>query len=206
MCKPAELKNEKLYPSQLQGLKQNVNSQVYASKPSQNKLTSFRRILASTAVFYIFFSKLMHDRSPHSTMYDPNSVYVPGAGFSGFWFTLGRLQSIEKPHEKNYYCFSAGCLGVVSRLTNSSVNDMMDYAVHAQQLWMKGEISRYEVASEFIDKLIPLDDGRNATQHVKTSVLDRINVVTTTYGIGMNIRRPIDTEELREMLIQTTFM
>lgn len=198
MCKPIEVKNENLYQSQLR---------VIPLRSQYNK-SSYIRILASVVILYVSISKIIHDQSSFSTniRHDPNSIYVPGAGFSGFWFTLGRIQSIEKPFEKNYYCFSAGCLGVVSRLTNSSVNDMMDYAVSAQQLWKKGEISRYEVASNFIGKLMPIEEGINSTQLAKKSILDRINIITTTYGVGMNIRRPKSTEELREMLIQTTWI
>jgi len=195
MCKPIKF-DDKPFRSQIQG---------YALK-SQSTKSSFVKILASAGVLYVTISKIIIDRTSLSTsIRDPDSVYVPGAGFSGFWFTLGRLQSIERPFEKNYYCFSAGCLGVVSRLTNSSLNDIMDYAVSAQKSWKKGEISRYEVASNFIDKLIPIEDV-NSSELVKKSILDRINIVTTTYGVGMNIRRPKNIEELREMLIQTTWI
>jgi len=45
----------------------------------------------------------------------PDSVYLPGGGFSGFWFHLGYLHSIpsESLHEHDYYCYSAGCLGTL---------------------------------------------------------------------------------------------
>jgi hypothetical protein len=37
--------------------------------------------------------------------------FLQGGGFSGFWFHLGFLQSIENLEEYDYYCFSSGCLG-----------------------------------------------------------------------------------------------
>ncbi|KAG7363886.1 hypothetical protein IV203_037087 [Nitzschia inconspicua] len=45
-------------------------------------------------------------------------IYVPGGGFSGFWFTLGRLSalSFEQAQQETFVCYSAGCLGVVATL------------------------------------------------------------------------------------------
>lgn len=43
----------------------------------------------------------------------PASIYLPGGGFSGFWFHLGSLYSFSEKHnlhDYDYYCFSAGCL------------------------------------------------------------------------------------------------
>ncbi|KAL3918989.1 MAG: hypothetical protein SGILL_003981 [Bacillariaceae sp.] len=45
-------------------------------------------------------------------------IYVPGGGFSGFWFSLGRLQSLSAKDmfQEKFVCYSAGCLGVVATL------------------------------------------------------------------------------------------
>jgi hypothetical protein len=45
-------------------------------------------------------------------------IYVPGGGFSGFWFTLGRLSALssEQLYREKFVCYSAGCLGVVATL------------------------------------------------------------------------------------------
>lgn len=43
----------------------------------------------------------------------PASIYLPGGGFSGFWFHLGYLYSFSEKndlHDYDFYCFSAGCL------------------------------------------------------------------------------------------------
>ena len=35
----------------------------------------------------------------------PRTIYVPGYGFSGYWYILGRLQSIQEPRvENDYFC------------------------------------------------------------------------------------------------------
>lgn len=49
---------------------------------------------------------------------EDDCIYVPGGGFSGFWFSLGRLQSLQHPQDERFVCYSAGCLGVVSVLWN----------------------------------------------------------------------------------------
>mmetsp|Transcript_11582 Transcript_11582/g.21093 ORF Transcript_11582/g.21093 Transcript_11582/m.21093 type:complete len:164 (-) Transcript_11582:560-1051(-) len=158
----------------------------------------------------------------------PNSVYVPGAGFSGFWFTLGRLQSMDRPQDKEYYCFSAGCLETVATLTNRPIHEMLVLANGAQNDWRQGRIGMYDVTSKFIDGLLGLDEShtyQTTTSHESTSssplmngvspnlmdlvVLGKIHVVTTARvfsGLRHVIRTPTTIAELREMLIQTTFM
>lgn len=131
---------------------------------------------------------------------DPKSVYVPGAGFSGFWFTLGRLRSLPNPWEHNYYCFSAGCLGVVATLSNRTFEDMSEMAFGVQRKWNEGEISRYDVVEDFVDRLLP------SSVRFGDELLERISVVTVTEGVGTNIRRARSVAELREMLIQTTWI
>jgi len=149
-----------------------------------------------------------------TTNIDPRSVYVPGAGFSGFWFTLGRLQSIPNPREYNYHCFSAGCLGVVATLLyNKTVDDMASVAFDVQRKWRNGEISRYAVVEDFVDRLLIPGNG-NASDDFSNDngllfdvgLLERINVLTTTKGIGVNMRQARSVAELRELLIQTTWI
>ena len=67
------------------------------------------RYLATLALLLVVVVLTAASRSPTSTgtanatatadaadgtiNVDPDSVYVPGSGFSGFWYTLGRLSS-----------------------------------------------------------------------------------------------------------------
>lgn len=55
----------------------------------------------------------------------PSSVYIPGGGFSGFWFHLGYLQSMNMDnhlHDYDYYCFSSGCLGKQTTTTTTKAS------------------------------------------------------------------------------------
>jgi hypothetical protein len=136
-----------------------------------------------------------------------STVYVPGGGFSGFWYTLGRLQSIPDPYAYQYYCYSAGCLGVVASLQNRSVHDVYTIASTAQRKWLQGDIGRYDVVPEFVDHLLYSDP------HLQDAVvqgLPRVHVITTTRGpwggLSHSIRVSDNVESLREMLLQTTWI
>jgi hypothetical protein len=81
-------------------------------------------------------------------------MYVPGAGFSGFWFTLGRLQSLPDPFAQKFYCYSSGCLAIVSILNGLSMESVSMLARTAQSEWSTGQISRYHVVPQFVDSLL----------------------------------------------------
>jgi hypothetical protein len=112
------------------------------------------------------------------------TVCVSGGGFSGFWFTLGRLQnSIILPttttsttttnygigtsptvtdtntqnlttNKKEYYCYSSGCLGVVAALSRYNMEDMWNIAHNIQLQWKSGSLDRYDVVTTFVDDLL----------------------------------------------------
>eukprot|EP00568_Trieres_chinensis_P013214 CAMPEP_0183316098 /NCGR_PEP_ID=MMETSP0160_2-20130417/53838_1 /TAXON_ID=2839 ORGANISM="Odontella Sinensis, Strain Grunow 1884" /NCGR_SAMPLE_ID=MMETSP0160_2 /ASSEMBLY_ACC=CAM_ASM_000250 /LENGTH=315 /DNA_ID=CAMNT_0025481811 /DNA_START=1 /DNA_END=945 /DNA_ORIENTATION=- len=170
----------------------------------------------------------------------PRSVYVPGAGFSGFWYSLGRLAAIPDPSSMIYHCFSAGCLASVATLTGQGLDDVMQLAVGAQLRWRTGKIDRFEVVEEFVDGLLGLRTDtfglnwtdattvvgisvtRNITRpctHIGScrqrilmddpKLLSSLRVVTTAKdvdGFRHAIRAPNSVEELREMLVQTTWI
>jgi hypothetical protein len=142
----------------------------------------------------------------------PDTIYVPGAGFSGFWFTLGRLRSIEDPASKHYYCFSAGCLGVVASLRNFTVDEMLDLAEGIQGKWTSSEIDRYQVVGEFVDNLVNASSSTYSTLRPidEPNILSRLHIITSVkdkwIGLKSQIRSPKTNDELREMLLQTTWM
>lgn len=170
------------------------------------------------------------------------TIYVPGVGFSGFWFSLGRLKSIPDPTSKHYVCFSAGCLGSVAILNGFSVDEMACMAQSAQLSWKDGHINRYEVVSNFVDGLVYrkfpigpsgdtldclgrldlLGDDKNGDDNLDNAsiienatttkldnnadLLSRLHILTTNTSMKASMRSPRSLLELREMLIQTTWM
>jgi hypothetical protein len=138
-----------------------------------------------------------------------NSVYVPGGGFSGFWFTLGRLRSIPDPETKNFYCYSAGCLGVVATLSNYTMEEMYYIASNIQSRWKRGDVDHFDVVETFLDDLL-FGDRSNSSLFGDEDLLSRLNIITTVKGnwFGLNavVRKPESLENLHEMLLQTTWI
>jgi hypothetical protein len=176
------------------------------------------------ALLWSSVHRVSYFASPPSPV-EKDSVYVAGGGFSGFWYALGRLDSIEDPSSKKYYCYSAGCLGVVSMLSNYGVEEVFDMAVNIQNQWKRGEISRFDVVGTFVDNLLygpsnvcHKDDPNNVTFTLSSPLMDdprllsRLNIITTARSdsswlrIQHSIRTPTSLENLRTMLIQTTWI
>jgi hypothetical protein len=134
---------------------------------------------------------------PTIMRYNPpkkDTVCVSGGGFSGFWFTLGRLQnsiilplttttdsevdtptiSIDNNNKnssqtrKEYYCYSSGCLGVVAALSRYSMEDMWNIAYNIQLQWKSGQLDRYDVVTAFVDDLL---FGRQYQESTRQSLI-----------------------------------
>jgi hypothetical protein len=130
-------------------------------------------------------------------------------------FILGRLQSIPDPANKNFYCFSAGCLGLVASLKGIAMEEVHSAAMNAQTRWQTGEIERYEVLTSFVDFLVnhnvaneTIDTGIIGEQHMP--FLNRLNVLTTVrdgrVGLKTSTRTPTSVDSLRTLLIQTAWI
>mmetsp|Transcript_21839 Transcript_21839/g.41098 ORF Transcript_21839/g.41098 Transcript_21839/m.41098 type:complete len:259 (+) Transcript_21839:56-832(+) len=160
-----------------------------------------------------------------------DAVFVPGAGFSGFWYSFGRIKSLENAKDQNYYCFSAGCLAISAHYLDKDFESVADTALKIQNSWRVGDLSRYSVATEFVDTLLSsttTDDGsissssssssdslsRNGSSdlaigsdsEVEEEWLSHVNVLTTTWYGGVKISVASNRRELREMLLKTSFI
>jgi hypothetical protein len=145
---------------------------------------------------------------------DHDSICVSGGGFSGFWFILGRLQSIPDPTNKNYYCFSAGCLGLVASLRGIAMEDVHGMATNLQTQWKTGEIERHEVLTSFVDFLVyhkvsnETSDGEIVGEDLP--FLNRLNVLTTVrdgrFGLKTSTRTPTTVDSLRTFLVQSAWI
>lgn len=110
----------------------------------------------------------------------PGSVYIPGAGFAGFWYHFGYFTQQHHPlgyetlqrknhsqtdrnihHEmvkKNnstYYCYSSGCLGYVLAAASVDIETVLTAAQRVQKLWLEGQIHRYDVVPNFLQEVLP---------------------------------------------------
>jgi hypothetical protein len=139
---------------------------------------------------------------------DPNSVYVSGGGFSGFWFSIGRLQSVQNPATKSYYCYSAGCLAVVAALSNSTLELMSDLSFGVQRRWQTGETKHHGVVTDFLDKFVVTPNVQALLRDEE--LLAKIHIITAVkngwYGLKSAIRSPTGADDLHKMLLQTTWI
>ena len=195
--------------------------------PNKRRVCSFFFQLISSlcACAMIWFDLVGKDDVSSSSrvvqIHDPqNCVHVPGAGFSGFWFTLGRLQSLPDPFAETFYCYSAGCLAAVSTLNGWNMEQVSTFARTAQHEWATGQTSRYHVVPQFVDQLLVLEISNATTtgttmaredEHPPTW-LSQLNVITTKpnhkdgWGVQTTIRTPKSMADLRELLIQTAWI
>jgi hypothetical protein len=139
---------------------------------------------------------------------DDDCVYVPGGGFSGFWFSLGRLQSLRRKqqqrqslrhpqdhleelrpqqppthhhHKDRFVCYSAGCLGVVATLLDRhSMSELYAIARAIQVEWAEGRLHRYQVVEAFVDALLDgVGEGDEDGHDVWKAIRDQLFIVTT---------------------------
>ena len=159
-------------------------------------------VLVFVTICFAMFLLPMTERTTTVSI-DPHSIYVPGGGFSGFWFTLGRLQSIPDPKSKNFYCYSAGCLGVVAALSNYTVEEMSDMAFSIQHMWKEGHVDRYGVVDAFLSRLL-------TERPIAVELLSRIYIITSIrsgiVGLVPSIQNAQSIAELHKMLLQTTWI
>mmetsp|Transcript_14867 Transcript_14867/g.22701 ORF Transcript_14867/g.22701 Transcript_14867/m.22701 type:complete len:330 (+) Transcript_14867:185-1174(+) len=157
-----------------------------------------------------------------------SSIFVPGVGFSGFWFALGNLQSLPDPTSQDYYCFSAGCLVSVAVLNGLTVEEIVCMALSSQTAWKEGRISRFEVVSTFVDQLLlpRLENDENTKSNTclksqqqqlsaemnndkigrLSKYLSKLHILTTNTAWRASMRTPNGLVELHEMLIQTAWI
>jgi len=132
-----------------------------------------------------------------------STIYVPGGGFSGFWFHLGFLQSIDDVQDYNYYCFSSGCFSVLAVLLNRTLMKLVEAAEVSQSLWKSGELSSYYLVDHFFDSIVPPEKDF-ALEH--EGILSTIHILVTTKKEGLQIQQPRNRSELKEYLVQTTWI
>lgn len=229
-----------------------MNPRLYRKLLFITSLISFWALLSFAAIFLecpTFLKPFLRDNANvnnyTNVSFPTRRIYIPGAGFSGFFYTLGRLHSIHssatEQYDDEYYCFSAGCLALVATLMEVPLDRAVEMAHASRKKWITGEIGRYDVVKYFVDELLYdrtfADSSRltqcnsktetkkqmqcnlsNSTQHIWSvgpqhkiyQHLSKINIITSTWKgnpiITQSIRSPSTVLELKQMLLQTTWI
>jgi hypothetical protein len=101
-----------------------------------------------TKYLFLVLLKLTFHYPPHPL------PTVRNIGFLGFWLLLGRVQSMERPPDHQFHCFSSGCLAATCALYNISVDDTLNKSLDLQRQWNDDQISRYQVVEHFVKFLV----------------------------------------------------
>jgi hypothetical protein len=144
------------------------------------------------------------------------AVYVRGGGFAGFFWTLGYLDATRaasppdesaEERQKDYYCYSGGCLSVVCHLLNITLSESVQNGGSLQREWYEGTLSRYEIVNKFIDVMYEDAGVYGMPEEERERVLEQINVMVTSFpGMKLGIVTPKDFKTLKSLLIQTSYI
>jgi len=152
-----------------------------------------------TGVVYFIAAPPLHWIYEKSGSAGPSSICIQGAGFPGFWYHLGFLQDNPFLRNHEFYCYSSGCLSLLMAQLNATLDVAYGYALGAQRSWLDGNITRYEIVARFVDDLL---------QHgeLEPDFISRTNILVTSTEKGVAAENPTNVEELRDLLIRTTFI
>ncbi|KAL3794328.1 hypothetical protein ACHAW5_009888 [Stephanodiscus triporus] len=158
-----------------------MNSQIhFNSKGLRLALALSPIILLTASIVVNFLSMFLEPYGAEFSSFaeqelgDSVDIYIPGAGFSGFFYTLGRLQALHDTSSHSskafeYYCFSAGCLALVTSLLKLPIDSAIEIAHSSRNQWIMGEISRYDVVGHFVDGLL-CHAEENATEQQSITI------------------------------------
>lgn len=82
-----------------------------------------------------------------------------------------------------------------------SLDDIYQSAYDVQDAWFQGDISMHDIVDHFVDDI--LQSGNMTMEHVP---LDQLKVLVTTSDRGVVAKTATSLDELKELMIQTTYM
>jgi len=164
-----------------------------------------------------------------------NSLYISGAGFSGFWFTLGHLLSRPYPFfqikndsagidydvDPEYYCYSSGCLALVTAMfpvvpypNTNDTKALLNARVQNGEYVLDLAISFQQQWQDGIISRYEILEGfvygliptDSIDQDYDPYFLNQIRILATSRDSGPTAITPANREHLRELLIQSAWM
>ena len=192
MCKP-ELTNDCIYPGK--DIKEQCNG-------SPRKFSRSATVLCSLIIVSLFLRQAAKIDVPR------DCIYVPGGGHGAILFHYAQLDRILLSRPRNMtneiYCSSAGCLSSVfalSGLPRSAIQDIYEKSYERADANSTFFASPGIIVEQAIDEFVSRLDEQ---QLQRTS--ERLNVLTTTVGIGLNVRKPQNATHLKDLLRQSSWI
>ena len=119
-----------------------------------------------------------------------------GGGYSGFWYYYGKLQDRNEYYlDKKLYCFSSGCLAIISSIQHNNYNYLRNVVKEIKVDYDNNILNRFDVRNEFIYRI-----SNKVTDISKYN----LNILTSNYFGNCTIINPQSIEELIDALNKTT--
>ena len=87
---------------------------------------------------------------------------------------------------------------------NRTVDETAHAAFYTQSMWTSGNLSRFELVDTFFEKLLPHDDENVAAR--LEYVLPKMKILLTTHREGHRISQPNSRQNLKDLLVKTTWV
>lgn len=149
--------------------------------------------------FFIFFIAFLlnsnnNNNNNNNVSSIDNCIMISFGGYSGFWYYYGYLQNnyvLDKP----IYCYSAGCLSVVSQIQHNNNKSLYKIVEKLKKDYFNNKIDRFKVREKFIEKI---------SINIASISSYNINILTSNYFGNCNIKKPKTNFELVRALNETT--
>jgi hypothetical protein len=91
--------------------------------------------------------------------------------------------------------------GVLVAFMNTTVDEVIDSGLAVQDAWNSGSLSRFELVDKIFDDIFP----SNSTVSVE-DFLPRLQILVTTFGEGVRITQATNRDELKDLIVKTTWV
>lgn len=93
---------------------------------------------------------------------------------------------------------------------NHTLDDAVNIAGNIQQLWLNGQISRFDIVDRFLDDILQSYDDHHDNENSNTSsalfLHSNLKVLVTSKGRGLEIIQATNRQELKDILKKTTWI
>ena len=84
---------------------------------------------------------------------------------------------------------------------NTPVDQVIDSGVALQDAMKSGSLNRFELVDKFFDDIVP----KNSTVSLE-DFLPRLKILVTTLGDGVRISQATNRDELKDLIVKTTWV
>jgi hypothetical protein len=86
---------------------------------------------------------------------------------------------------------------------NTTVDEVFKSGFAVQDAWNYGSLNRFELVDKFFDDIVPTSD---LTVSSLEDFLPRLNILVTTLGEGVRITQATNRDELKDLIVKTTWV